>query len=169
MWGFAREERGVAYLSVILLTTLLFAWVTFQLERVVQHHQTVHDDTAMIQAQYAAESGIEYMRSILRDQGDVDPLTVTLQTGEAAVEVVRRIPSASGLSVGRSQRSADGDRRTRPRHVRGGQVDETDRVRIGKVFGKIGYKCVTWAATRPVGRRSNDVCMRNSAPSSYWL
>lgn len=92
MWDFAREERGVAYLSVILLTTLLFAWVTFQLERVVQHHQTVHDDTAMIQAQYAAESGIEYMRSILRDQGDVDPLTVTLQTGEAAVEVVRRDP-----------------------------------------------------------------------------
>ncbi|MFS8581164.1 MAG: hypothetical protein LOD88_14270, partial [Novibacillus thermophilus] len=43
-------------------------------------------------AQYAAESGIEYMRSILRDQGDVDPLTVTLQTGEAAVEVVRRDP-----------------------------------------------------------------------------
>lgn len=89
----SKNERGAAYISVILIVALLLIWVTFQLERLVQNQQTLTYDAGIVQAQYAAESGIEKMRSVLRDQADFDePLTVQLETGQAEAEVVSRDP-----------------------------------------------------------------------------
>lgn len=84
-----KNERGAAYISVIVIVALLFIWITFQLEKLVRNQQTLTYDTGIVQAQYAAESGIEKMRSLLRDQADFDdPLTVQLETGQAEVEVL---------------------------------------------------------------------------------
>lgn len=95
------EERGSAYISVIVIVALLFIWMTFQLEQLVQNQQTIAYDRGIMQAQYLAESGIEEMRWRLREGEEIEEaLEIHLQSGTAEVEVL----SASPLrirSVGR--------------------------------------------------------------------
>lgn len=88
-----KRERGAAYIAVIVVVAVLFIWITFQLERLVQNQQTMHYDVGIIQAQYVAESGIEQMRVRLRDDPDFDQtLSIQLETGHAETEVVSRDP-----------------------------------------------------------------------------
>lgn len=92
-WNGRKGESGAAYISVIVIVALLFIWITFQLERLIQNQQTVHFDTGIIQAQHLAESGIEKMRSQLRNETDYDEsVTVQLGTGEAEAQLISRNP-----------------------------------------------------------------------------
>lgn len=87
------EERGAAYISVILIIAVLFIWVAFQFEQLTINQQTVTYDYGIVQAQYLAESGIEQMRAALaRDPEFDEDLTIHLDTGKAETDIVSRDP-----------------------------------------------------------------------------
>ncbi|WP_054949411.1 hypothetical protein [Numidum massiliense] len=91
--GYTQDERGAAYISVILTISLLFVWLTFQLEQLIQNQQTIAYDEKLVQAQYLAESGIERWRAARRvDDAFAGRLAFHLQTGSVEVKVVRRRP-----------------------------------------------------------------------------
>lgn len=84
-----RNERGSAYLSIIIIVVVLLIWMTFQLDRLIQNQQTIQYDTGILQAHYVAESGIERARLMMQEQRLLDePLIVTMTTGTAEVEVL---------------------------------------------------------------------------------
>lgn len=84
-----RNERGSAYISLVVIIAVLFIWISFQLDRVIQNQQTIQYDTGILQAQYVAESGIERVRLMMQEQQVInEPLTVVLRSGTAEVEVL---------------------------------------------------------------------------------
>lgn len=87
------DQRGAAYLSVIFVVVALFVWLTFELERTVQNQQTVAYNYGIVQAQYLAESGIEKLRDVLRENPEfTGPVKLHLSTGDAEAQVVSREP-----------------------------------------------------------------------------
>lgn len=87
------DQRGAAYLSVIFVVVALFVWLTFELERTVQNQQTVAYNYGIVQAQYLAESGIEKLRDVLRENREfTGPVKLHLSTGDAEAQVVSREP-----------------------------------------------------------------------------